>query len=165
MTQTRGVVYIHSTPSALCPHLEWGLGAVFAAPTHVEWTRQPAQPNTYRAELSWSGPVGTGARLASTLKGWGRVRFEVTEERTSTSDGTRWSYTPDLGIFQAAIGIHGDIMVPEERLKAALVTEALGGKSLATSLDELLGRPWDDELEAFRHAGEDTPVRWLHQVV
>ena len=33
------------------------------------------------------------------------------------------------------------------------------------ALDELLGRPWDDELEIFRHAAEGAPVRWLHQVV
>ncbi|HSO70805.1 MAG TPA: DUF3145 family protein, partial [Arachnia sp.] len=25
--------------------------------------------------------------------------------------------------------------------------------------------PWDEELDVFRHAGEDAPVRWLHQVV
>ena len=47
--------------------------------------------------------------------------------------------------------------------------EGLLGRSLEACfdcrLDELLGRPWDDELEVFRHAGEDTRVRWLHQVV
>ena len=32
-------------------------------------------------------------------------------------------------------------------------------------IDKLLGKPWDDELETFRYAGEGAPVRWLHQVV
>jgi len=26
----------------------------------------------------------------------------------------------------------------------------------------LLGDPWDDELEPFRHAAAGGPVRWLH---
>ena len=30
-------------------------------------------------------------------------------------------------------------------------------------VDKLLGKPWDDELETFRHAGEGAPVRWLHR--
>ena len=38
---------------------------------------------------------------------------------------------------------------------------ALGG-SLEDELALLLGQPWDDELEPFRHAAEGAPVRWLH---
>ncbi len=38
---------------------------------------------------------------------------------------------------------------------------ALGG-SLEAELRTLLGQPWDDELEPFRHAGAGAPVRWLH---
>lgn len=36
---------------------------------------------------------------------------------------------------------------------------------LEAELAKLLGKPWDDELEPFRYAGEGAPVRWLHQVV
>ncbi|MEV1173844.1 DUF3145 family protein, partial [Nonomuraea sp. NPDC049784] len=28
-----------------------------------------------------------------------------------------------------------------------------------------LGRPWDEELEPFRYAGDGAPVRWLHAAV
>jgi Protein of unknown function (DUF3145) len=38
---------------------------------------------------------------------------------------------------------------------------ALGG-SLEAELALLLGQPWDNELEPFRHAAEGAPVRWLH---
>jgi hypothetical protein len=38
---------------------------------------------------------------------------------------------------------------------------ALGG-SLEAELRLLLGQPWDDELESFRHAAAGAPVRWLH---
>lgn len=165
MSTTRGVLYIHSTPSALCPHVEWAVGGVFGVPTHLDWTAQPAERASYRTEHSWTGPVGTAAKLASALKGWQRIRFEVTEERTSTSEAERYSYTPTLGIFRATTGLHGDIMVSEERIRKATVTAALGGKDLVAALDELLGGPWDAELEPFRYAGDGTPVRWLHEVV
>lgn len=165
MATTRGLIFVHSTPSALRPHIEWAAGGVLGAPTHFDWTPQEAERGAWRAEFSWAGPAGTGARLASAFRGWDRIRFEVTEDFSAAGEGQRWSYTPSLGIFHATTGVHGDILVPEERLKAAIVGEALGGKTLHVALDELLGRPWDDELEVFRHAGESTPVRWLHQVV
>lgn len=165
MSTTRGVMYVHSAPSALCPHIEWALGGLLGVPTRLTWTAQEAERNTYRAELSWTGPDGTAAKLASALKGWQRLRFEVTEEPTSMSEGVRYSYTPRLGIFQAMTGIHGDILIPEERLRAAIAADAVGTKPLAQAIDDLLGKPWDDELEIFRYAGEGAPVRWLHQVV
>jgi hypothetical protein len=165
MSTTRGVLYVHSAPSALCPHIEWAVGGVFGLPTDLTWTPQAAERNSYRCELSWTAPLGTAAKLASAIKGWQRIRFEVTEEPCVGNDGSRYSYTPRLGVFHATTGIHGDILVPEERLKAALVADSLGSKLLADSLQELLGKPWDDELETFRHAGEGAPVRWLHHVV
>jgi hypothetical protein len=41
---------------------------------------------------------------------------------------------------------------------------AADGRDIRDELDALLGKAWDDELEPFRHAGESSPVRWLHQV-
>jgi hypothetical protein len=164
MSTTRGVCYIHSTPSALCPHIEWAVGGVLGAPISLDWISQPVEPGRYRAEYVWAAAVGTGARLASALKRMERIRFEVTEDRTSNTDAERYSYTPTLGVFHAAAGVHGDLMVGEERIKRAVAAAALGGQDLVTALDELLGRPWDAELEPFRHAGEQSPVRWLHKV-
>ena len=48
-------------------------------------------------------------------------------------------------------------MIPEDRLKAAVVKAALGDTTLLVEIDKLLGKPWDDELETFRHAGEGRP--------
>ena len=134
-------------------------------PVSLDLIPQPVERASYRTELSWSAPVGTAARITSTMQRWQRLRFECTEEATSGSEAVRYCYTPTLGVFHAPTGLHGDILVPEERIKHAIVTEARGGQALLTALDRLLGRPWDDELEPFRHAGEATPVRWLHQVV
>jgi hypothetical protein len=165
---TRGVLYVHSAPSALCPHIEWAAGGVLGSAVNLDWTPQGAQSGSYRAEFSWTGESGTAAAIASALRGWQQLRFEVTEEPTSGhggSEGARYSYTPALGIFHAVIGVHGDIMVPEDRLKAAVLRSSLGESTLEVEVDRLLGKPWDDELETFRHAGEGAPVRWLHQVV
>ena len=162
---TRGVVHIHSAPAALCPHVEWAVAGVLGLPAQLGWTPQPAEAGTYRAELSWQGAIGTAAALASGLRGWTRLRFEVTEEATASSEGARYSYTPDLGVFHAVAGLHGDLMIPEDRVRSAVLRARLDQGSLEHELDRLLGRPWDDELETFRYAGEGAPVRWLHQVV
>ena len=165
MSSTRGVLFVHSAPSALCPHIDWAVGGIFGVPVRLDWIPQPVERSAYRTEYSWSGPVGTAARVASALKGWQKVRFEVTEEPTARSEGERYSYTPTLGVFHAVTGLHGDIMIPEDRLKAAVVKASLGDTTLELEIAKLLGKPWDDELETFRHAGEGVPVRWLHQVV
>ncbi|MCQ6553672.1 DUF3145 domain-containing protein [Streptomyces sp. C10-9-1] len=161
---TRGVLYVHSAPRALCPHIEWAVAGVLGTRVQLDWIRQPASPGTWRAELSWRGEPGAASRLASALRGW-QVRFEVAAEPCATAEGERYSATPDLGIFHAVTGIHGDILVPEDRLRAALARSSRGETELEDELAKLLGKPWDDELEPFRHAGEGAPVRWLHQVV
>ncbi|MGI9156929.1 MAG: DUF3145 domain-containing protein [Marmoricola sp.] len=162
---TRGVMYVHSAPSALCPHVEWAVGGVLNAAVSFDWIPQPAQGATLRTEYSWVGESGTAAAVASALRGWNHLRFEITEEPTSGTEGARFSFTPDLGVFHAVTGLHGDIMIPEDRLKAAVVKAALGDTTLLLEIAKLLGKPWDDELETFRHAGEGAAVRWLHQVV
>ena len=138
---------------------------MLGASTDVAWVPQLAEPGTYRAEVSWQAPIGTAAVLASALRGWEKLRFEVTEEPTATSEGARYSYTPELGIFHAMTGLHGDVLIPEDRIKAFRVKAALGDITMDEALDGLLGVAWDAELEPFRHAGDGAPVRWLHQVI
>ncbi|MBB5933155.1 DUF3145 domain-containing protein [Streptomyces zagrosensis] len=162
---TRGVLYVHSAPRALCPHIEWAIAGVLGVRVTLDWIRQPAAPSTWRAEISWQGQAGTASKLASALRGWHLLRFEVTAEPCATAEGERYSSTPELGIFHAVTGIHGDILIPEDRLRAALGRASRGESDLATEVTRLLGKPWDDELESFRYAGEGAPVRWLHQVV
>ena len=162
---TRGVLYVHSSAAALLPHIESALANILGMPVTLHWTAQPAQPGTWRTEYSWSGDSGTAAALASAMRGWERLRFEVTEDKTAHTECIRYSYTPSLGIFQAVTGIHGDILIPEDRLKTAVVKAALCDTSLVAEIDKLLGKPWDDELEPFRYAGDGAPVKWLHQVV
>ena len=161
---TRGVVFVHSAPPALCPHVEWAAGAVLGVRLHLDWTGQPAEPGALRTELSWQGPAGTGARLASAVRGWDRLRYEVTEEPSSGADGARWSHTPTLGVHHAVVGVHGDVLLHEDRVRAAVAASGGDAQLLTAELDRVLGRAWDAELEPFRYAGDGAPVRWLHRV-
>lgn len=161
--QTQGVLYVHSAPAALCPHIEWAVGAELGARVALTWAPQPAAPGTLRAEASWRGRPGTAGRLAAALRGWSVLRLEVTEQPSRGADGERYSVTPTLGVFRATTSVNGDLLVGEDRLRA-LLAEATGPQ-LAHGLDQLLGAAWDGELEAFRAAGDGGAVSVLHQVV
>jgi hypothetical protein len=116
--------------------------------------------------------------ITSALAGWNRLRFEVTEEASPGCDAMRFSYTPALGVFSAVTMANGDILVPENRLRAAITVAAApagaarmahGGAeswdapgALEEELSRLLGEPWDYELEPFRCAADGAPVRWLN---
>jgi hypothetical protein len=110
------------------------------------------------------GPIGSGAALASALRGWEHLRYEVTEESTLGSDGGRWMHTPDLGVFFAQTDSVGNLVVPENRIRYALDVASGNAEDMARELRVALGAAWDDELEAFRHAGDERSVVWLHRV-
>lgn len=161
----RGVLYVHSAPPAVSPHVEWAVAGVVGVPVDLSWTAQSAAPGTLRAELSWQGQPGTAAAIASALRGWQLLRFEVTEDASPGCDGVRYSYTPTLGMHVAVTGASGDILVSEERLRQALAGARVGDAGLADEIEALLGRAWDEELEPFRYAGDGAPVRLLHAAV
>ena len=161
---TRGVLYVHSASQALCPHIQWAVESVARQRTDLQWCPQNAEPGAVRAELEWSGPAGTGALLASALRTLGRLRYEVTENPSRGNDGSRWSFTPDLGIFHATTDAAGNIVVSEDRIRYAYETAAGDPTRVVGELALALGEAWDEELEPFRHAAEGAPVRWLHRV-
>ncbi|AXH97816.1 DUF3145 domain-containing protein [Ornithinimicrobium avium] len=161
---TRGVVFVHSTPTALCPHIAWALEGVLDTRVALDWVAQPVAPGAMRTEFSWTGESGTGAHIASAMRGWDGLRYEVVEEASRGSDGMRWTHTPALGIHQARLSANGDVVVNEDRLRT--VVESAGGSAatIMAELDLVLGAAWDAELEPYRHAGEGAPVTWLHKV-
>lgn len=161
---TRGVVFIHSTPAALCPHIEWALESILDMDVTLDWTQQPVAPGLVRTEFSWAAPAGSGAKLASALRGWDHVRYEVTEEPSAGSDGSRWAHTPSLGIHHTWTSASGDAVVNEDRLRSALMASHGDPDEFRAEMAELLGTAWDQELEPFRYAGDGAPVRWLHRV-
>jgi Protein of unknown function (DUF3145) len=183
----RGVLHVHSAPPALCPHIEWAVAGALGVPVSMPWVDQAASPGSVRAELTWQGVPGAAGAITSALAGWNLVRFEVAEDPSPGCDAVRYSHTPSLGTFCAVVAANGDVLVPENRLRAAMELAAsahaasgrpgdrmgslrelhgqrhpaLGG-SLEEELGLLLGEPWDAELEPFRRAGDGAPVRWLN---
>jgi len=183
-----GVLYVHSAPPALCPHIEWAVAGIVGAPVSMPWVGQPAAPGALRAEITWHARPGTAGAIASALAGWNRLRFEVTEDSTPGCDGVRHCYTPDLGLFTAVTSANGDIMVSEDRLRSVMQLVARTQSQPAPSqpqssqpqssqpqssqqgatatledeLGRLLGTAWDNELEPFRRAADGAPVRWLN---
>jgi hypothetical protein len=185
----RGVLHVHCAPPAVCPHIEWAVAGILGVPASMPWVDQPASPGSMRAELLWNGKAGAAGAITSALGSWNLIRFEVTEDASPGCDAVRYSHTPSLGTFSAVVAANGDVMIPENRLRAAMALAAsaraadstlndlrelhglrelhaprhpaLGG-SLEDELALLLGEPWDAELEPFRRAGDGAPVRWLN---
>ncbi|MBA8816042.1 hypothetical protein FHX48_001115 [Microbacterium halimionae] len=160
----RGVIYIHSAPRALCPHIEWAVGRALGRAVNFEWDDQPVQAGSKRMEFYWEGPAGTGATLSSAIRGWEHLRFEVSEDPTPRSDGGRWLHTPDLGIHYAQTDAAGNIVIGEDRVRYAMEIAAGDASELQRELTVALGSAWDEELEPFRHASDDSHVIWLHKV-
>jgi len=77
---TRGVLFVHSTQRALCPHLEWAIGDVLGSRVTLDWLPQPVLPGQVRSEISWQAAPGTAARITSALRQFKAVRYEVAEE-------------------------------------------------------------------------------------
>ena len=111
---SRGVIYVHSSPRALCPHVEWAAGRALGRAVNFDWRDQPVLKGASRTEFYWEGERGTGAALASALRGWEHLRYEVTEDAGLGTDGGRWMHTPDLGILFAQTDTAGNIVIPED---------------------------------------------------
>jgi len=95
----------------------------------MPWAGQSAAPGSLRAELTWQARPGTAGAITSALAGWNRLRFEVTEDRSPGCDGVRHCYTPELGTFTAVTAANGDIVIPEDRLRAVLERAARVGST------------------------------------
>ncbi|MGB3302921.1 DUF3145 domain-containing protein [Gordonia sp. (in: high G+C Gram-positive bacteria)] len=161
---TSGVVYIHASPVALCPHVEWALSSTLNARADLKWTAQDADPGRMRATVDWTGPVGTGARLTNALREWSGLVFEITEDPSEGVNGERFCQVPGLGLWHGATGANGDVIVGEMQLRAMMDAQP-DSAGLAAELDTILGTAWDRSLESYRMGGIGTEVTWLSQRV
>ncbi|GAB05669.1 DUF3145 family protein [Gordonia amarae] len=161
---TTGVVYIHSSPVALCPHVEWALSSTLNARANLKWTAQEAETGLQRATVDWTGPVGTAARLVVALREWSALRFEVTEDASEGVDGERYSYVPGLGLWRGSMSANGDVVLGEMQLRSLLDSQP-DSAGLAGAIEAALGTAWDIALEPFRMGGAGAEVTWLTQRV
>ncbi|WP_067674411.1 DUF3145 domain-containing protein [Nocardia miyunensis] len=166
---TSGVVHIHASPAALCPHIEWTLASTLKSPAQLRWTAQPAASGQLRATTEWAGPAGTGSKIANALRAWPVLRFEVTEDPSEGVDGERYSFVPGLGLWCGAMSANGDVMVGEMRLREIVRLARERGRyspvEIAAEIDRVLGAAWDEDLEPFRIGSEGAEVTWLRRDV
>jgi hypothetical protein len=114
------------------------------------------------ASLEWRAKAGAAGRLASRLRGLGRLSYEVAEGPAAGCDAERYAFTPELGLFRSSLAANGDVMVGESQLRAVL-DETVSRAQLVSGLRLLIGTDWDDALEPLRQGGDGAPVTWLRQ--
>ena len=161
---TTGVVYIHAAPVALCPHVEWALSSTLDTRADLSWADQPAEPGRVRAVADWTGPVGSGGRLAAALRAWPGLVFEVTEDPSEGVDGQRFSHVPGLGLWHGSTSANGDVVVGEMMLRTLMDAHA-DGADLAERLDTALGTAWDEALEDYRMGAAGAEITLLSRRV
>lgn len=141
-----GLVVIHSAPTALRQHIEWGLNSLLGAPQNIFWRDQPLAPGTVRTTLEFRAPVGTASKIATALKNWHFLRFEVSE--LGSHGGEIFRCTPELGIHRATVDQVGTILISEDVIRKALAR--FDDLELRESLERSLGKEWEVALEPFR---------------
>ncbi|WP_129658676.1 DUF3145 family protein [Rothia halotolerans] len=162
---TRGIIHVHAAPRALCPHVQWALEAVAGQATDLQWSDQSRLLGHSRATLEWHGPAGTGAMLASALRRFSEVYFEVYEEASPGHDAGRWACTPSLGVFYAVTDALGNTMITEDRVRHAYEMARGDPDALLRQFQLALGEAWDAELEPLRScATAPCDVRQLYRV-
>ena len=141
-----GLVVIHSAPSALRQHIEWGLNSLLGAPHTIFWRDQPLAPGTVRTTLEFRAPLGTAPKIATALKNWHYLRFEVSE--LGTHGGEIFRCTPELGIHRATVDHVGTILISEDVIRKALTH--FDELEVRENLERSLGKEWDEALEPYR---------------
>ena len=141
-----GLVVIHSAPTALRQHIEWGLNSLLGAPQNIFWRDQALAPGTVRTTLEFRAPVGTASKIATALKNWHFLRFEVSE--LGSHGGEIFRCTPELGIHRATVDQVGTILISEDVIQKALAR--FDELELRENLERSLGKEWEVALEPYR---------------
>ena len=110
--------------------------------------------NGYRSLVSWEGPQGSGAVLATSFMNLKQLIFEVTQQDSLDISGYRWCYTPTLGMFSSATDEAGNILVSENQLRYIVDSCGSNGLKLQAELRKVLGQAFDDELESYRELSD-----------
>ena len=162
-SRTSGLVILHSVAPSLAKQVQWTIWRTLGYEVFLDWSAQPAIDGSYRSEFVWQGEPGTGAALTSALAGWANIYFEVTQDPALEQSGSRWCYTPTLGISHRMMDEFGNTLVGEDQIRAAIAKSGVNGADLNRELKNLLAEPWDSQLESLRQAGEESRVVWLHR--
>jgi hypothetical protein len=148
--QVRGFLTIHSAPSALRHHIDWAIQAVLGNWIKLSWNPQPLLPGTFSTQLEFRGAQGAAAEIASSLRSWHYLNFEVIE--SNEIGGELFRFTPELGIHRAIIDLSGAVLVNENQLSAVLA-KTFDEESIRQGIADIMGTSWELELERFRSVG------------
>ena len=147
--QVRGFLTIHSTPSALRHHIDWGIQVVLGNWVKPTWSPQPLIPGSFRTQIEFRDRQGAAAELASSLRSWHYLNFEVIEN--TDNGGELFRCTPELGIHRAVVDQTGAVILSENQLSVVL-KNSLDEESIRDAIAALLGSSWEYELDRFRGA-------------
>jgi hypothetical protein len=145
--QVRGFLSIHSTPSALRHHIDWAIQAVLGNWVKPTWSPQPLIPGSYRTQIEFRDRQGVAAELASSLRSWHYLNFEVIEN--TDNGGELFRCTPELGIHRSLVDQTGAVILTENQLGTVL-KNSLDEESIREAIALLLGSSWEQELDRFR---------------
>ena len=145
--QVRGLLTIHSAPSALRHHIDWAIQTVLGNWIKLAWNPQPLMPGTFRTQLEFRGAQGAAAEIASVLRSWHYLNFEVIE--ATELGGELFRFTPELGIHRAVVDQSGAVLVNENQL-SAILSHSFDEEAIREGIAVMVGNSWECELDRFR---------------
>jgi hypothetical protein len=145
---SNGLVLIHCAPSSLLTHVEWTISGISGNPTKLNWVSDESKPTMFRSSASLKCSSEEAATLASAFMNLKQLSFEVIHQHAH--GGTRWCFTPALGIFSCATDEVGNLVVNENQIRHSMEKAGSNALKLQAELRKLLGQAWDDELESSR---------------
>ena len=156
----RGLLTILSAPSALRRHIDWAIQNIVGADTQLNWLPQPMMVGTFKTKCQWNGRGGSAAEIASTLRSWHYLNFEVQEG--NENGGELFRFTPELGIHRAVTDPSGGALLNEFAINNVMLN-AFDEDSMREGFALAMGTAWDSQLEKFRGAGMAEVAR-LHAI-
>ncbi|MDA2963114.1 MAG: DUF3145 family protein [Actinomycetota bacterium] len=143
----RGDLTIHSAPSALRNHIDWALVDLLTPQIRCDWTPQVLKAGTYKCALSWRDREGVASAIATVLRSWHYIYFEVQED--NNNGGELFRCTPELGIHRALTDLSGSVIMNQNQIDAVLA-QSFDEESIRLGLSLIIGSDWENELEPFR---------------
>ena len=104
-------------------------------------------PGTFRTQLEFRGAQGAAAEIASSLRSWHYLNFEVIEG--TETGGELFRFTPELGIHRAVVDQLGAVLVNENQL-SVILANTFDEDSIREEIAAMLGKSWEQELDRFR---------------
>ena len=104
-------------------------------------------PGTFRTQLEFRGEQGAAAEIASSLRSWHYLNFEVIEG--TETGGELFRFTPELGIHRAIVDQTGAVLVNENQI-SAILANSFDEDSMREAIAAMLGKSWELELDRFR---------------